>query len=126
MADDELVAREGDVLVVSYPEIKVPLTTKFASVTVGGLIYTRRMNLGDVVQVEHDKIYAFLKRNAEHQAKEKVREWTEELSGKRPPALPPLPKPAGPGAPPQQVMNHGVVRTVGGSEVPAKPVPGKR
>ena len=98
MADNELVAREGDVLVVSYPEVKIPLATKYATVTIGGLIYTRRLNAGDVVQVEHDKIFEFLKRNAEREAREKVRLWTEELTAKRsPPPLPPPPKPSGPG-----------------------------
>lgn len=96
--NDRLNVREGDVLVVSYPEVKIPLATKYSTITVGGLIYTRRLAPGDVVQDEYDKIYAFLKSMAERDAREKVKLWTEELAGvhKRPP--PPLPpKPAGAG-----------------------------
>lgn len=95
MDGEDFVAREGDVFVVSYPEVKVPLATKYASVTVGGLIYTRRMLKGESVQAEHDRIYSFLKRMAEREAKEKVRLWAEEMAGKRPPPLPTPPKPAG-------------------------------
>jgi hypothetical protein len=96
-----LIARDGDVLVVSYPEVKIPLTTKYGIVGVGGLIYTRKLVEGDVVQDEHDKVYAFLQRMAERDAREKVRAWTQELESARqnrtPPPLPP--KPAGPSSP---------------------------
>lgn len=95
MDGEDFVAREGDVFVVSYPEVKVPLAAKFSTITVGGLIYTRRLVAGDSVEKEHDRIYAFLKRMAERDAREKVQLWTEEISGKRPPPLPAAPKPAG-------------------------------
>jgi hypothetical protein len=108
--DDRLNVREGDVLVVSYPEVKIPLATKYSTITAGGLIYTRRLVPGDIAQIEYDKIYGFLKSMAERDAREKVKLWTEELAGaqRRPP--PPLPpKPAGaveprPATPPATVQ----------------------
>lgn len=92
-----LLVREGDVLVVSYPEVKIPLLTKYSTVTIGGLIYTRRLAPGDNVPNEYDKIYGFLKSMAERDAREKVKVWTEELANahRRPPPLPLAPKPAG-------------------------------
>lgn len=95
MDGEDFVAREGDVIVVSYPEVKIPLATKFGNIVVGGLIYTRHLVAGDSVETEHKRIYAFLKRMAERDAREKVQTWTEELAGKRPPPLPTPPKPAG-------------------------------
>jgi len=96
-----LLAREGDTLVVSYPEVKIPLA-KFAIAGVGGLIYTRQLKAGDDAQAEYDRIYAFLKRAAERDAKEKVQLWAAELrtpapalaSRVSPPKMPPkLPGP---------------------------------
>lgn len=95
---DALSAREGDVLVVSYPECKVPIS-RYASAAIGGLIYTRRLKEGDDVQDEHDRIYAFLRRNAEREAKEKVKLWTDELRAPKtlaadpPPSAAPRPEP---------------------------------
>jgi hypothetical protein len=83
MSDTQLRARDGDVLVVSYPEVKIPLATKFSNIVVGGLIYTRKLIEGDDAQLEYERIYAFLKAMAEKDAREKVRLWTEELSAKR-------------------------------------------
>lgn len=94
---EDVVAREGDVLVVSYPEVKLPLASRFGTITVGGLIYTRRLVAGESAAVEQQRIYAFLKRMAERDAREKVQLWTEELAAKRPPPLPVAPKPAGAG-----------------------------
>lgn len=90
-----LLARDGDSISVSYPEVKIPLA-KFAIAGVGGLIYVRQLKAGDDVQAEYDRVYAFLKRAAERDAKEKVQLWSAEL---RPPAaVPPKlpPKPSGP------------------------------
>lgn len=88
---EPIAVREGDVLVVSYPEVKIPLA-KFTFATVGGLIYTRRLVPGDDIQNEYDQIYAFLERNAERSAREKVRKWAAELSAP-PPAKAVAPKP---------------------------------
>lgn len=93
---NELIAREGDVIVVSYPEVTIPLPTKYATVKCGGLIYTRRLVDGDNVQIEHERIYAFLKRTAERDAREKVRVWSEELAVKKVQReVPPKPTAAG-------------------------------
>lgn len=90
-------ARDGDVLVVSYPEVKIPLATKYSTITVGGLIYTRQMRANDSPAAEYEKVYAFLRRVAEADAREKVRVWNEELAAKakQPPPLPITPKPIG-------------------------------
>jgi hypothetical protein len=99
--DDRLIARQGDVLVVSYPEVKIPVA-RFNIVSVGGLSYSRQMNKGDSVEQEYDRIYAFLRGTAERDARQKVKLWAEELSGSRPkppPIVPPKPAPLGGGRP---------------------------
>lgn len=95
------VARDGDVLVVTYGEVKLPFSsTKFGSISVGNVIYTRKLVAGDDVEVEYDRTYAFLKRLAERDAKEKLRVWSAELASARRMAetsnrenLPPKPEP---------------------------------
>jgi hypothetical protein len=71
-------AREGDVLVVSYPEVTIPLR-QYASAKIGGLIYTRKLQAGDSVAEQFEKVYAFLVKRAEADAREKVRRWAMEL-----------------------------------------------
>lgn len=71
-------AREGDVLVVSYPEITIPLK-QYASCKVGGLIYTRRMLAGDSVADQFERVYRYLEKRAEADARDKVRKYAEEL-----------------------------------------------
>lgn len=74
--------REGDVLVVHYPEVTVPIAP-YASVKVGGLIYTRQLVKGDDVAKQYDRIYAFLKGRAERDANEKVKAWSAEMAKAR-------------------------------------------
>jgi hypothetical protein len=93
--DDDFEARDGDVLVVSYPEVKIPLATKYSTVTIGGLIYTRQLRSKDSPTEEYQRVYAFLRHMAEADARAKVQQWTEELAAKRPPPLPTAPKPVG-------------------------------
>jgi hypothetical protein len=75
----EFVARDGDTLTVSYPEVKLPLRAKFAIVDVGGVSYTRALRDGDDVGAEYDRIYSFLRQRAERDAVEKVRMWNAEF-----------------------------------------------
>lgn len=77
---DQITAREGDVLVVAYGEVKLPLTSRFGSITVGGLIYTRQLVDCDDVETEYQRIYDFLKRLAERDAREKVKAWNAEMT----------------------------------------------
>lgn len=83
-----LIAREGDVLVVTYPEVKVPVA-QYWTVGIGNLIYTRKLVEGDDVSAEYDRVYAFLKSKAERDGREKLKAYSEEA---RP--APPPPKPA--------------------------------
>ena len=71
-------AREGDVLVVSYPEVTIPLR-QYASAKVGGLIYTRKLREGESVAEQFEKVYAFLTKRAENDAREKVKRYAMEL-----------------------------------------------
>lgn len=72
--------REGDVLVVSYPEVTISLGgNSFSAVKVGGLIYTRKLIDGDDPGEQYRKIYAFLERRALIDGREKVKLYQEEL-----------------------------------------------
>lgn len=105
--DEKLVAREGDVLVVSYPEVKIQVAP-FSTVGVGNAIYTRKLLDGEDIQEQYNRIYAFLKTNCEGSAREKVALWSAELARRtadeneernahKPPrvAPPPMPAPVG-------------------------------
>lgn len=71
-------ARAGDVLVVTYGEIKFPIV-QYSSFAVGGNSYTRSLLPGDDVQTEWNRIYSFLVKQSEHNAREKIKVWTEQL-----------------------------------------------
>jgi hypothetical protein len=76
--------REGDVLVVSYPEVTIGLGgNSYSSVKVGGLIYTRKLLEGDDPDEQYRKIYAFLEQRAVRDGREKVRLFQEELKRAR-------------------------------------------
>lgn len=94
MAEDAILARDGDVLVVSYPEVKIPLATRFGTISIGGLIYTRKLLATDNVEAEYDRIYSFLRSMAERDARLKVKLWHDELVRRKEPAVEPPPKPA--------------------------------
>lgn len=94
MADEKLLAREGDVLVVSYPEVKIQVAP-YSTVGVGSNLYTRKLIDGDDVQEQYDRVYNWLKSASEKSAREKVQLWSAELERKsepkavaRPPAIP--------------------------------------
>lgn len=72
--------REGDVLVVGYPEVTIGLGgNSYSAVKVGGLIYTRKLVEGDDPSEQYRKIYAFLERRAVLDGREKVKLFQEEL-----------------------------------------------
>lgn len=79
---DSFVARDGDLLVVSYPEVKIPIA-KYAIVGVGGLTYTRVLKVGDDPEAEYRKVYSYLERLAQADARVKVKAWSDELNGTR-------------------------------------------
>lgn len=96
---ESLTAREGDVLVVQYGEVKIPVI-QYSTVSVGGLTYSRQLKAGENVSVEYDKVYAFLKSAAERDGREKIRAYSEELR----PSPKPQPKPEPPALPPKNVQ----------------------
>lgn len=82
MASDGLVAREGDVLVVNYPEIRVPVAP-YCTVGVGGLVYTRQLRDGDDPEQEYRRIYDYLDRQVKADARVKIAQWSEEVGEKK-------------------------------------------
>lgn len=78
----KLYARDGDVLVVSYPEVKVPVAP-YTAVAIGNLIYTRKLLAGDDTDEQYTQIYEFLKRRAEADGAEKIRDWSNEFKKAR-------------------------------------------
>ena len=77
-----LIARDGDVLTVTYGECTIPIK-QYANVKVGGYTYTRVLRSGDVVEEQHRAIYKFLELQAEAEAVTKVKKWAEEMNGGR-------------------------------------------
>lgn len=71
--------RDGDVLVVSYPEVKIPVAP-YCTVGVGGLTYSRQLIAGDDVDANYTSIYAYLKMRAEADGREKVAAWHREMT----------------------------------------------
>lgn len=77
---DNIDVREGDVLVVSYPESTIGLGgNSYSSVKVGGIAYTRKLVEGDDVAEQYRKIYDFLAARAQADGREKVKLYREEL-----------------------------------------------
>lgn len=74
--------RDGDVLTVSFPEATLSVAP-YSTVKVGGLVFQRQLRAGDDVNLEHDRIYAFLKRKAELIGREKVEHYLAELERAR-------------------------------------------
>jgi hypothetical protein len=81
-AESKMIAREGDVLVVSYGEHTIPIA-QYANVKVGGLTYSRKLAEGDDVEAEYTRVYAFLKRRAMLDGQAKVDEAQAELARAR-------------------------------------------
>lgn len=79
--EPDFEVRDGDILVVSYPEVTLPLPAKFSGVKVGGWIYTRKLRDGDNATEQASKIYAWLSRVAERTGAEKVKLWATEFGG---------------------------------------------
>ena len=89
----DVIAREGDVLVVTYPEVKVPIK-QFWIVGVGNLTYTRRMNAGESVTQQANQIMGKLTELAEMHANERIAKWSEQANPDAPPKpIPPSAQP---------------------------------
>lgn len=77
--DDEFTAREGDVLSVNYAGVKLQIAP-FSTVELDSAIYTRRLKPGEDPEVEFAKIHAFLAKQCQTRAREKLATFAGELS----------------------------------------------
>lgn len=75
-------AREGDLLVVSYPEVTLPLAP-YSTAKIGGLIYTRKLREGESVDEQFGRIYSYLERRAESDARRKLATFKGEIDSAR-------------------------------------------
>lgn len=78
---DGFETREGDVLVVAYPEVTLPLRVKYAVVKVGDCSYTRQLRAGDDVNEQWEKINRWLTAQVEADVRRKVAAYMAELEG---------------------------------------------
>lgn len=72
-------ARAGDVLVVSYQEVTLPLPKAYSMMKFGGLIYTRQLREGDDVAAEAATISKWLTKTAETEGVAKYRRLVAEF-----------------------------------------------
>lgn len=76
--------RDGDVLVVTYPEVTLPLPKQYSMMKFGGLIYTRQLRAGDDVDATLEAISSWLRRRAETEGGLKYRRIVAEFIRKGP------------------------------------------
>jgi hypothetical protein len=77
-----LVARDGDILVVQYPEVTIPIA-QYCTVKVGGLIYTRKLVAGEDAELQCRIVYEFLRNRAQADGRVKIDEYRAELRSVR-------------------------------------------
>lgn len=77
-SSDAFEIRDGDVLTVRYAGAKLQIAP-YNSVELDGATYTRQLRAGDDPEEEHRRIYAYLRRKSLEEAREKLREFSEEL-----------------------------------------------
>lgn len=65
--------RDGDVLVVSYPEVTLPLPRQYSTMKFGGAIYSRQLRAGDNVDETLNAIGGWLSRRVEAEGAAKYR-----------------------------------------------------
>lgn len=73
-------AREGDKLVVSYPEVTLPLQLKFAMVRVGGASYERTLVPGEDPLEVYKDTFTFLKDATSVAAAQLISTWAGEVA----------------------------------------------
>lgn len=76
------VARDGDVLCVSYAEVTLPLPKQYSSMKFGGQSYTRTLREGDDVEQQATLIGEWLARTTEALGVAKYRRLVAEFLGK--------------------------------------------
>jgi hypothetical protein len=65
--------RDGDTLVISYPEVTLPLPKQYSMMKFGGAIYTRKLQAGDDLALIAGQITKWLARTIEADAGAKYR-----------------------------------------------------
>lgn len=73
-------ARDGDVLVVSYPEVTLPLPRKYATMKLGGFIYTRKLAEGDDVGEQARLVLEWLTSLAEVEGAKRYRRMASQFT----------------------------------------------
>lgn len=76
-------ARDGDVLVVAYPEVTLPLRVQYAMLRVGGMTYSRMLRAGDDVNAEYTKISTWLSKQVEGDIRRKAELYIAELTAQK-------------------------------------------
>lgn len=71
--------RDGDVLVVTYPEVTLPLPKQYSMMKFGGLIYTRQLRAGDDLEATIAAISSWLAKRAESEGGAKYRRLVAEF-----------------------------------------------
>lgn len=80
-APEGFEVRNGDVLVIAYPEVTLPLKVQFAMLRVGGISYTRQLQEGDDVNDQYQRIYTWLCSSVERDIARKAKAYIAELEG---------------------------------------------
>lgn len=78
---DGFEVRDGDVLVVAYPEVSLPLKVKYAMLNVGGCSYTRQLREGDDANEQFERINRWLSAQVEGDIRRKAAAYLAELEG---------------------------------------------
>ncbi len=72
-------AREGDVLVCSVPEVTLPLPRKYATIKLGGFIYTRRLVAGEDVAEQAATVMGWLEKFSARTGSDRFKRWAAEF-----------------------------------------------
>lgn len=75
--------RDGDILVVTYPEVTLPLPKQYSMMKFGGAIYTRQLRAGDDVDATLSAISTWLTRRVEVEGGAKYRRLVAQFLGKK-------------------------------------------
>jgi hypothetical protein len=78
IATGPIEAREGDVLVVNVPGVKLQIAS-YSTVEIDGGTYSRKLEKGDDVNEQFDRIHSFLRDKQQEKARLKLGTFADEL-----------------------------------------------